>query len=63
MNPTPTQLQTALLKAFTDKADAEAKVKEADAQIVAIRNLLTGYQMAVQAAQAAASASPTPPQE
>lgn len=61
MQPTPQQLQQALLKAFTDKADAEAKVKEADAQIVAIRNLLTGFQLAQQAA--AAQPAPTPTKE
>lgn len=62
---TPEQLQLALLKAFTDKHDAEAKVAEANLQITAIRNLLTGHQMAQQAAAMAAAAAaaqvPAPP--
>lgn len=61
--PSPEQLQLALLKAFTDKADAEARVKAAEAEITAIRNLLTGHQMATQAMAAAQKPAPTPPQE
>lgn len=55
--PSQQQLQQLLLKAFSDKADAEAKVKEADTQISALRSVLAGYQMAAQAA----AATPTPP--
>ena len=40
--PSAEQLSAVLLQAFLDKADAEAKVADAEKTIIALRNVLTG---------------------
>jgi hypothetical protein len=67
MTPIPasqqiTQLEKALLKAFVDKAEAEATVKQAELTITAIRNVMAGVPMGQQlAAELAPPAIPEPP--
>lgn len=64
MQATPEQLvdglQKQLLNALVSKEDAQTKLKEAETQIAAIRNVLAGVQVTL---QASTKEQPQPPQE
>lgn len=44
------RIQEQLTQAFVEKADAEAKIKEADKTIIALRNVLAGVVLGQQLA-------------
>jgi hypothetical protein len=54
------QLEKALLQAFVDKHDADAKVRAADEKILGIRNLMSGVQVGQQLQQEITAATPAP---
>lgn len=54
------QLEKALLQAFVDKHDAEAKVKTADEKILGIRNLMAGVPVGQQLQKELAASTPAP---